>query len=341
MKKEDTQLLKGVAILLMLFYHLFDHLDVVDQLHNFIFINGEPLCYILRKATHPVAFFLILGGYGLYKVYERGDRHRYVRVFKLYIHYWISLLIFVTIGCVLEPKIYPGSLSTIFYNVTGLLTTYNMVMWFLLPYTILSLIAPYVFRTLKDFRPWKIIITTLFVYIVTSYCISRYGEGYLFGNPWIYTPFLVIHLLFYFCLGALAARCDYFEKLIDKVKDVHCRKIIAGGGIIALVTINCIVKYNFFYAILMISCIYLLSINGILRRILINLGNHSMNMWMIHAWFCYYFFKDLTYSFKYPIVIFAVLTIISYCISKFVNLIAKPIELKLLNRTNIREKPII
>lgn len=51
------------------------------------------------------------------------------------------------------------------------------------------------------------------------------------------------------------------------------------------------------------------------------LGNHSMNMWLIHAWFCYYIFHDLTYSLGYPLLIYIALIVISLLCSYLVNAI--------------------
>jgi len=341
MIKEETQIMKGVAILLMIFYHLFDQLDVDNQLHNLLYIGNVPLCYILSKASNPVSFFLFLGGYGLYKVNERGDRHKFSRVLRLYIHYWLTLVVFVTIGYFIKPDIYPGGGITILYNFTGFFTTYNITMWFLLPYVILSLLAPAIFRIMSKFKAFPIIIFTLIIHIGTSFCISRYGDKYLFTNLWLYTPLLVIHLLFSFSLGVLAARQHYFERLREFARTFKYSDIIAWGGVITLVLISCVFRYNFFYAALLISCLYLCNIKGTFRRVLINLGNQSMNMWMIHGWFCYNLFREFTYSFRYPGCIMLFLVIISYACSLVINIIAKPIESRIIPMSIIKAKPML
>ena len=145
--------MKGVAILMMIFLHLFNQGSNVELCHNFIQINGLPLVEILSRASNPVAFFLILGGYGMYKVYEKGDRHRWSRVGRLYINYWITLAIFLLIGWCLNSSRYPGSWQTVISNFSGFHTTYNGEMWFLLPYVILSLLSPWIFRLYRHFNP--------------------------------------------------------------------------------------------------------------------------------------------------------------------------------------------
>lgn len=231
MTKQESQMMKGVAILLMLFLHLFNSLPAVEVCHNFFFIDGLPLVYILSRASNPVSFFLILGGYGLYKVYEKGDRHRWSRLWKLMIHYWIILAIFLLVGHFIFPSRYPGSWLALISNITGYHTTYNGEMWFLMPYVILSAIAPIIFRIMAKFKEVYIIVGTLFIHIITSYCISRYGAVFLYNNCWAYIPLLIFHLLFSFSLGAMAARANLFEGL--KRKALHSKKIsalVAWGG---------------------------------------------------------------------------------------------------------------
>ena len=70
MTKDDTQMLKGVAILLMLWLHLFNRIENVDLCHNLVSLHGKPLAHFLAGCADPVAFFLFLSGYGLYKSYS-------------------------------------------------------------------------------------------------------------------------------------------------------------------------------------------------------------------------------------------------------------------------------
>ncbi len=181
MTKQDSQMMKGVAILLMLFLHLFNQLSNVELCHNLISIDGTPLAYILSRAANPVAFFLILGGYGLYKVNECGDKHRWSRICKLLVHYWIILAIFLMVGHFMRPDRYPGSAVEVAQNILVTNTSYNGEMWFLFPYIILSICARTLFRLYGQFKAVPIVLVTLFIHLCTSYCISRYGAQYRNG----------------------------------------------------------------------------------------------------------------------------------------------------------------
>ncbi len=108
-----------------------------------------------------------------------------------------------------------------------------------------------------------------------------------------------------------------------------------------LVFINCVFKYNFFYSLLIITLLVVGSFPKSLGVILAKLGDQSMNMWMIHTWFCYYLFHGFIYSFKYPVLIFTVLTVISYASSRVIDAIAKPIELRFLSKSDVKTKPIL
>ena len=106
-------------------------------------------------------------------------------------------------------------------------------------------------------------------------------------------------------------------------------------------SVSCVFKYNFFYAFGIITCLLQIKMPAWLKTTLARLGDQSMNMWMLHSWFCYYLFHDFIYSFEYPLVIFAVLTVISYACSLIVNKIALPVERLFMPKREVLEKPIL
>lgn len=83
MTKDESLLMKGVAILLMLFLHLFNQMANIELCQNLVTIGGVPLVHILSRAASPVPFFVILSGYGLYKVRNRTNNNVWKRIWKL------------------------------------------------------------------------------------------------------------------------------------------------------------------------------------------------------------------------------------------------------------------
>ena len=73
MEKEETLQLKGIAILMMLYLHLFCHLEEVEQCKTFVnWINGKPLAYVFfRVGALCVPIYLFLSGYGFVKIYQK------------------------------------------------------------------------------------------------------------------------------------------------------------------------------------------------------------------------------------------------------------------------------
>ena len=67
--RAETNILKGVAIIMMLWLHLFLKESEVGNYADFNLPNGQPLAYFLTRLCTPVSFFLILSGYGLAYLY--------------------------------------------------------------------------------------------------------------------------------------------------------------------------------------------------------------------------------------------------------------------------------
>ena len=121
LSKENSTVIKGIAILLMLFYHLFNY-DNAEACINFFHMGGVPLASWLARACNPVAIFLLLSGYGLACKYEKGalnPLHQGSRALFLYLHFWITLAVFLTIGHLMVPALYPGDWITLLGNATG------------------------------------------------------------------------------------------------------------------------------------------------------------------------------------------------------------------------------
>lgn len=152
---------------------------------------------------------------------------------------------------------------------------------------------------------------------------------------WVYNPFLIIHLSFAFLLGAAAAKYKVFEHkqtILSRRSHIGSWFTIKGQWLIlliALVTLKCSFETSAFNNIYAFGIIYLFLRIPRWRwidKILAELGNKSMDMWMIHSWFCYYLFHDWIYIFRYPMVIMVILIIVSYLCSLVVNKIANIIK---------------
>lgn len=328
----------------MIFYHLFNRMENVELCHSLININikGIPLLYYVADCLDPVPIFLIISGYGLYMAWrDGGDKNRWGRLLKLYIHFWIILFVFVSLACFLKPTSYPGSWFKILLNFSSFDTTYNDELWFLFPYAIVAIIAPHFFSACRKIKWYWIIVGTLLLYIGSINIRTLMIDSHYYWqiNRFLYIPIF----LFNFSLGMLAARENWFKIISEKSSHFkhYWRNIIGILFIIFMLAFSYIVDYNFFCIFFVVMGFNYLSYSDIIKKWLIKLGNQSMNMWMIHSWFCYHLFHDFIYSLRYPFLIFISLTVISFYLSKIFNLICLQIETKFLTRQEIKQRPIL
>lgn len=203
MTKQETTIFKGIALIMMLMYHLFD-LNY-DHYYTHLFYLGETsLTNFLYYGCNPACIFLIMGGYGLYCVYLKGkgnDKHHVSRIIRLYEHYWIVLALFVPLTLCFFNKTMVSGPADVFWNVTAFDCTWNLHCWFIAPYAILSLSYPFLF-SLLDKYDWKICgIVTLFAYFFSSFAFSSLG---LFHKGFITLFNFVLYLSFSFYLGAVS-----------------------------------------------------------------------------------------------------------------------------------------
>lgn len=317
MTRQDTQILKGLAILMMLFLHLFNEVQKANLCVNFIHVADKPLTFIMTRMANPVPLFVMLSGYGLYAVSLKGDKNRWTRLWRLVKRYWLILAIFVTIGHFLVPQTYPGSFANIIKNLTAYETSYNGEHWFLFPYILLAVTSPWLFRICNRYNTIVVLGVSYFIYLATCYLIKFYGPTYLFTHMAPYHPILYGSLLFNFILGALACKNHWLEK---SKKPIVTR--FAWVTILLLCVLRCCMSTTAFHNLFIFALMWLwiqTTRPAKIDRVLHHLGDHSMNIWLIHTFFCTYLFHDFIYGFKYPLLIYLVLIAVSYLSSCVIN----------------------
>ncbi len=301
MPKDKSIVIKGIVIIMMVFLHLFND-NHTDMCVNLLFVGGVPLAKWLSNACNPVDYFLLLSGYGLAYTYEYKGLYfiqQVKRIFKLYVHYWLILLIFVFLGILIKPESYPGSWNLILSDFFGWTYTYNGEMWFLLPYCMVSLASPLIISFAKRFGPLKFVFMMGVIHIITCYIISRYGTKYLYNDMLLYRPIQFFHFLYAFSIGVAFYLTNY---KFDKVLPSWAAVILATLTVILVSSFGNAMTYMI-YVPLMVIFFCQISFPRWIERILMELGRKSMPIWMIHTWYCYYLFQPQIYSLKYPVFI--------------------------------------
>ncbi len=177
--KNDTMAMKGVAILFMIWGHLFNNMSLMENVVPLLKIHDENIEYLISFAVNPVQFFLFLSGYGLYLSYLSRKRNNTKRIMRLYLHYWIVLAIFVSLGAFIVGKEqHPGSIQKLLLNITGLQTSYNHEMWFLFPFCVIVLLSEYIFNIFEKMNSVKVFILSFGIYMCVRLA-SRFDASLL------------------------------------------------------------------------------------------------------------------------------------------------------------------
>ncbi|MCI6160841.1 MAG: acyltransferase [Prevotella sp.] len=332
MSRSQTNILKGVAILLMIFLHLFMRVgeSYKGLCQPLIYIGNEPLVHILTNASNPVAFFLIFSGYGLsYSSFHKkyGIRKQFLRILKLYVTYWIVCIIFVGIGNFVQPSHYPGTWKDIVLNITAVSCTWNYEIWFLFPYVMLAMSSMLIFHVMDKIGDIFSVVLSFILMLACGYVISKsVSSGTDLGALSILLVYL--ELLFPFILGVWLHHRTEMHRPIFKTTSLKAALLLC-----LLIVVECNLPtdaddsvYAFVFVLLFLN----FSLPGHIQRILAYLGKYSMPMWLVHTYFCTYLFPDFIYGFRYPILIFIVLCLISLAVAILISRVSLFVNSKLM-----------
>ena len=330
MTKSDTRQLKGLAILMMLWLHLFSDEETVYQCsYGLTYFNGLPLVYCLtRLASCCVPIYIFLGGYGLAATYQTTPGHRLHggrRALALMANFWLIFLIFIPIGCMVNPDLYPGSWQTLLLNATAVDYSYNGAWWFLLPYVLLTLTAQFFMAHYEQSSRRQDIVmigVLAFVHVGIYLLKSMLPEGHwlLTYGSWLLN---YLSMLLLFTLGILAVK---YRGSLSLWRGHNMRLLL-------FLIVLCLIKMllgsssllNVPFVLLLLSLLLSLQWPQWLRRKLEFLGLHSTNRWLIHYFF-YYILGNLIYDLRYPVVIFLVLTLTSLACSMVLRPLFEPLR---------------
>ena len=315
MSKKESTILKGLAILMMVFLHLFNNSDDVSSYQALVWLGHTPLANIITRSCSPVSIFVILSGYGLGFCRDAGKlglRSNSFRILKLYIYYWLSLLVFVSIGCMVAPSKYPGTWRELFENIIGISSSYNAETWFLFPYVLLAFSSPVLFRMLDKFGSSLTLIVSTLLYFVSILVIHFYVVPHnSYNAPW-FVVVVYFNLLLSFMMGVVLYNFSKKHSLYTTY--LHNSNLWAVLAFFAFFCLHFLISFqgmNPFYEFILVILFIQIRMPKKLENIFILFGKYSMPMWLTHTYYCRYLFHDAIYAFKYPLIIYSVLLIVS------------------------------
>ena len=314
--KEDTLLVKGIVILFMLFYHLFETYERVDSLGVIYAPLSEDIFLMISGFGNIcVAVFAFLSAYGISKKlisleganlrsWYKVSVKRYLKLLVGFICIYasVTLLWFYKFDYVkLYGKGWQGALCGILdalgmAQVAGTPTLCE-TWWYMEIAILIIFITPILLKVVKSMGNYSIIVGVLLPLIVEL-------------------PFDFKRYYFVILLGVVAANEEWFEKAdFDRIPK-WARTLIGLVIFAALVIIrqNYFVYTNFVYlldgAIAVFFAWFIKELCGEIpgvKQALSFLGKHSMNIYFIHSFIYMIIYQEFIYSFRYAGLIFMVL----------------------------------
>ena len=280
----STNACKGVALILLLWHHLF------NTLPEFGYITYNIA--IASKAC--VAIFVILSGYGFsesVKLKRVGLLTFYQkRLITLYFNYWFISFIFVSIGILFMDRdlqdvftSYPYGkfliqmigLHRFFYSEYG----YNATWWYMSVIIPFTLLFPVIYVLIKKYG-----VLVLFFFLML-----------LIPNKLIFSE--IITLLLPFALGIYLSQKNYINTLSDRLNKFGNWRFAILGAAIVIAAVSRIyiplLKGNWLLGCLLILFVFeLTSFIQSVETILVFLGEHLFNIFLFHTFIFLYYWKN-------------------------------------------------
>ena len=331
--KEMTLVTKGVLILMLLTHHLFfgnaiEAYDVITISSDAIWIQE-----LVKYLNICIAGFAFLSAFGITRNLKnskekkpKGYFHAACRrLLKLESSVWfIYLCAILYKKFVLHESIklmYVGAQNQfeplyLLIDLCGLSTYFGTphinVTWWYLSFAILLIAAmPILYMLYEKFRYAILPVGVLLPVVIFQ------------GNVYFASLLPVV------ILGIAFAYEDWFEKLDVAVRGWQ-KRILSLVICLALLVFSfelCanvreIYAYPFAFLIAYLAFAYLGRIPGV-RHVLMFIGEHATNIFLIHTFIYYYFYPDFIYSFRYSVCIVLALLLISLLVSVVIELLKK------------------
>jgi len=257
-----------------------------------------------------VSMFLFISGYGMFLGHTRSDKtplqYSLEKLKIFYLTYWTYFLLFIPIGLIFfrnetlwnsNEVRYSTDLFTFLKGFLGWSARYNSEWWFVRMFVLLLLfLSPIYIRLGKQNLP-----------LLCLFSIS------LFLFSWTlkigYTDvFSFIFWQISFAVGILCARSKFFSStLIEYLENTKVIWLFFGILFFGIIRHRFGAKIDFlfipFFVYLVVRTIETIRLSQLLAYI----GKYSFPMWLVHSFFCYYYFQNFIYFPRWSPLIFILL----------------------------------
>lgn len=317
--KSNTLEIKGIAILCMIFYHLFGFPNRIP-LENVSYWMGNP---IIKSFQICVPIYIFIAGYGLQCIeIKKGIitlNNIWKRLKKLYIFFWWIAIPFILIGIIIHYySIFP--LDNFILNLIGMKSSFNGEWWFY--YLYVELLFVFYFISKLNVKKNTYIIIMLFFLVTTHFLNSIFPYEDISTTLKHHIEMILVSLNI-FMLGCFFAKYDIFQEMSLFCNGILTKAYIQPSllifpilirGYIPIIGITELITIPLFIFGIVNSCKILK-----IEKIISFLGVHSMNLWLIHSFFIYYYLKNITFITNNPFIMYTTVVGCSLCCSLIIE----------------------
>lgn len=328
--KEHSMMAKGVAIMLLLFYHLFhEKQEIADMAVNHAPLSENTFLLLAGFGNICVAVFVFLTAYGISTgVFEdklsdikkmylgSGKRFGKLMLNFLWVYVTMNLLCFPYFN---YPSLYgegKQGVLLMLVDALGLSPVFdtpilNGTWWYMKVAYLLILLVPLMALAVRKLGNVALLLGALLPYAIQ---MDADLERYFFTAV----------------LGVVAAYGKWPEKIMNlKIHPVFTWILALAGSILCVLTRqNAAVKDYFWnyadaFIALFIVCAVVMTVGSVpvLNTVLRFLGKHSMNIFLCHTFFYLIVWRNYIYYFKYAAVTFLILLGVSLLYSVLLELV--------------------
>lgn len=362
LNKQKTKAVYGVAVLMMIYHHLFCLPNRLDYNYTpILYINGINIEQILAWFCKIcVAMYAFITGYGLIKISNKYKKNnpigRIVNCYKIIIKqavkffskFWLVCLFFLPIGFTILGNKF--EIEEFIYNIIGINNSYNQEWWYIFQYLKMLLIFPIIDFWLEEiFQKNNKKRKLIFITIQIICCIFIEKNQKISTFALVLYEFLGPYTLV-FLVGNIFAKLDIFLKIKKAIDKRHFSRKLFAIILLQIVIYGRIkstvseldMKYDYIFVPFFILAIELLvNEKGKIGKTLISFGKRSTYIWLLHTFFCYYYFKEYILMAKYSILIYLVVTLLSYISALIIDKVYRILKYISLIKVKIYVKPII
>lgn len=350
----DTGVMKAVAAAFMVWHHAFLQPERLNEWNGYdpliILQSGQPLEYMLAFFFKVcVALFMLLSGYGICKYFSGKSGSLSFseissmigkRVKGVFIKWWQVLAVFIPLAFIFNVDASNQTLMDWLKSALFIDFLPNKEVWFAPPYILMMCMVPFIMRWFdrKHANIWSDGILIVVINALALTGIPHLLDSFTFLEEFRATYFhgqmtMTLAMLPTFMTGWYLAKYNIIEKirayfdgnLVGKLVGIiiiYAAYLLRTGSYIG--TRYSWDYFDFIYAAaVMIAVLLLLDGFNKLKEKIAFIGKQSTGIWMMHSFFCFYYFQDFIYDSRNPIIIFVLTFVCSFITSYAISEVSK------------------